>query len=693
MRLHPNFSKLKNIKNLKKHPGYQCLIIVVSMLVAPVLYDWGLDVSNEGAFIQPIASSRPLEILDRGLVVIQTTGGVHLGWRLLAQDPPTITFDVYRQNNSDPPVKLNGVPIALTTDFNDTTAGTNLTGLRYWVNSSMNAISKEAAVRNVLGTGYISIPLVGNYTPERVGFGDLDGDGSLDYVVKVRNAGDADFSGSEGSNGASPSTYKIQAYLSNGTFLWQNDLGWDIPLGSSSPFVVYDLNGDGRAEVAIKTASGDHRDANGDVTTGPEYLSVWNGLTGVEICHVDFIPRDSEDKWHPQSLIGVAYLDGVSPYIIMVRGTYGVVKVEALRYRDNQLERMWYWESVHEFGIAYIGQGSHWVRCVDVDHDGRDEIIIGPCVVDDTGKGLWSDQFRHADAAWVGEIDPSRPGLEIYFGIQGEPTSGLEKDYGMCCVDARTGLVTWAGNQTTKHIHSRGLVSDIDSRCPGCECYSGEADNKERWLFSANGTLIGNGSGVLGYSMTPSAAYWDEDLQREIVLSGKISDFETGALRSRCDGDILSIADIVGDWREEIVTSMPRELRIYSTTIPAADRRVNLLHDPIYRLDVAHCSMGYWQLPMMTVCLAVPSVAYDPSKPVVYNAGLNDKIHDAASLLNLQGVANGYLWDIIIYGGIIALISLIYLIAFLRRLTLAHRARKIKIPDDAKDNQAGDSSA
>jgi hypothetical protein len=202
--------------------------------------------------------------------------------------------------------------------------------------------------------------------------------------------------------------------------------------------------------------------------------------------------------------------------------------------------------------------------------------------------------------------------------------------------------------------------------------------------------LIGNGSGVLGYSMTPSAAYWDEDLQREVLLSGKVSDYETGALRSRCDGDLVAVGDIFGDWREEIITAMPRELRIYSTTIPAADRRACLLHDSIYRLDLAHCSMGYWQLPMMSACLAVPSVAYDPSKPVVYNVGLNDKIQDAAFWLNLQGVANGYLWDIIIYGGIIALISVIYLVAYIRRLVLSRKGMKTKKKANTEDNRTGD---
>jgi rhamnogalacturonan endolyase len=678
MRDHPNF---KNLKVIKKHPGYQCLLIVIAMLVAPVLYDWMLDVSNEGAFLHPESAIRPLESFDRGLVAMRTTGGVYLGWRLLAQDPSGITFDVYRQNNSDTPVKVNVAPITMTTDFNDTTAGTNMAGLRYWVNSSIGMRSENATVRNVIGTSYISIPIPGNFTPERVGFGDLDGDGNLDYVIKQRNSADAGFSNGDG---PSPSTYKIEAYLSNGTFLWQNDLGWDIQLDTSAPFVVYDLDQDGHAEVAIKTGSGygDHRDADGEVTTGPEFLSVWDGLTGVETARVDWIPRWAEDDWRPQNLLGVAYLDGVSPFLIMTRGVYGSVKVDAYRYHEHQLTRAWYWESGHEFGIEYFGGGSHWLWSVDVDHDGRDELMPGSCIIDDTGKGLWSTGFQHADAAWVGEINPSRPGLEIYYNIQGEPTSKVEVDYGMCCVDARTGKVVWAGNESTNHVHSRGLVSDIDGRYPGMECYSGEEWTDQTWLYAANGTVLGNGSGVIGYSFAPCAAYWDADLQREVVKSRRVSDYETGYLHFTHEGSLIAIGDLFGDWREEIVTALPKELRIYTTTIPSADRRTTLLNDSIYRSDLAHCSMGYWQVPMMSTCLAETSVSYDPSQPVVFNEGLNAKIETAAFWMSVECFLNDFLWETIIYGSVLVLISLVYFIAFLRRLSLSRKVTQIRSPSN-----------
>nr|MDO8119355.1 silent information regulator protein Sir2 [Candidatus Sigynarchaeota archaeon] len=672
-----NISYMKipvKIKAIKQHPGYQCLLIIGVMLGAPLLYGVVLDVTNNGKEITPVVSSRVLESLNRGLVAMRIPGGVYLSWRMLASDPSSIGFDVYRQNNSDAPVKLNGLPINITSDFADTSVGTNTTGLRYWVNSTTGTRSEKVRVTGESAINHVTISIVGNYTPVYVGFGDLDGDGSLDYVVKLTNTEHAKY---KETDGPSPSTYKIAAYSSNGTFLWQNDLGWDILLNPfSSPFMVYDLDGDGRAEIITKTGTGDHRDANGNVDMGPETLSVWDGFTGVEVCRTDWIPRWKEGgSYTPHSRLGIAYLDGMSPYIVMARGIYGPLKVKTFRYVNQQLEAMWYWDSWHEFGFGYLGGGSHWLQCVDVDHDSKDEIILGSCVLDDNGKGLWTTNFQHADHVYVGEIDPLRPGLEVYFGIQGEPTSKLEVDFGMCCVDARTGKVIWAGNETTRHIHDKGLVSDVDGRYPGMECYSGEADFPDRWLFQANGTLLANET-TFNEGTRANAAFWDADLQREIINWANVYNFEDRSTLLnywRPDQRIIAIGDLFGDWREEFVVASSRELRIYTTTIPAIDRRTTLLADPIYRNSVAHSSMGYWQVPMMQTCLADPSVPYNPSQPVVYNAGLHQKIETAAFWMAVDCFLASYVWEFSIYGGIVVLIAIAYLIAFIRRQALQTR--------------------
>jgi rhamnogalacturonan endolyase len=174
-------------------------------------------------------------------------------------------------------------------------------------------------------------------------------------------------------------------------------------------------------------------------------------------------------------------------------------------------------------------------------------------------------------------------------------------------VDARTGTILWGLDEPTVHIHSSGLCADIDPAQPGVESYGGERDSPEkRWRFSAQGTLLGTED--LG-GLAPRAAYWDGDLQRELLVRGRLRDFDGGEHPTRIEGTVVAIADILGDWREEIITSVPGELRIYTTTIPAADRRVGLMQDPIYRLDVAGAAQGYFQVPGLTRLPSAPPLS------------------------------------------------------------------------------------
>ncbi|MCR4411319.1 MAG: hypothetical protein NUV77_02710, partial [Thermoguttaceae bacterium] len=176
------------------------------------------------------------------------------------------------------------------------------------------------------------------------------------------------------------------------------------------------------------------------------------------------------------------------------------------------------------------------------------------------------------------------------------------KENAMCMVDARTGKILWGHRELTQHIHSSGLCSDIDPKHPGSECYSGERDFKDkRWLRDCKGNVLATKD--LG-GLAPRAAYWDADPQRELVTGSRIAKYQGPTLRPRIEGDVIAVVDLLGDWREEILTSVAGELRIYTTTIPAADRRTCLMEDPIYRTDVVHAAMGYYQVPMTSYDLA-----------------------------------------------------------------------------------------
>ncbi|NQT13145.1 MAG: silent information regulator protein Sir2, partial [Planctomycetes bacterium] len=397
------------------------------------------------------------------------------------------------------------------------------------------------------------------------------------------------------------------AYLDDGTFLWRHDLGWSIERGIwYSPYLVYDLDGNGKAEVAVKTGKGDPRDEDGRVQTGPEYLTVLDGQTGRPLTQIDWPSRELFKEtsrpynYASRNQLGVAYLDGKRPYLIVERGTYNTIVLIAYRFQDGKLAEHWRWDN-RKLGREYQGQGAHWMHTADVDGDGRDEVLIGSAVIDDDGSPLWTTGLGHPDHFYLGDLDPTRPGLEIYYGIE----SRRKERNGMCLVEAATGKILWGHEGYTRHVHGQGMCGDIDARYPGVECYSADTDSEKRFawarLRTAQGEVISE-ENLGGFS--PRTVYWDADPQRELFRSHRISKYGGPEIPPRIEGGLAAVADILGDWREEIIASVPGELRIYTTTIPATDRRACLMQDPIHRMNVAHAAMGYFQVPMTSYDLA-----------------------------------------------------------------------------------------
>jgi rhamnogalacturonan endolyase len=379
-------------------------------------------------------------------------------------------------------------------------------------------------------------------------------------------------------------------------------LGWAIERGIwYSPMIVYDLDGDGRAEVCLKAGEGDPRDADGRVQTGPEFLVVLDGMTGKEKARTDWPKREDFPSYNyaSRNQMAVAYLDGKTPSLIVERGTYNVIQVLAYQYHNGVLQQQWRWEDQEEGG-RYRGQGAHSMHAVDVDNDGRDEIFLGSAVLDDNGVGLWCTGLGHPDHHYVGDIDPERPGLEVFYGIETRREAN-----GCCLVDAASGEVLWGLDLPTRHVHSTGMCADISAETPGRECYSSDTDSAKqsnlRWLFDARGNVLRDD---LDWGFGLRAVHWDADPQRELIRGRKIFNYGEDYGPDDLEGTLVGFGDILGDWREEIIVSVPGELRVYSTTFPARDRRACLMQDPLYRLDVCIQAMGYTQCPMTTDCLS-----------------------------------------------------------------------------------------
>lgn len=589
------------------------------------------------------------ERLDRGAVAFPTQdGGVYIGWRLLADDAPEVAFDVYRREKDGAERKVNDAPIRTSTNVVDrTTAAAGATYVVRAVGGKTRVPdSGPVKVGERLEVGGVQRIGLGDKKPQKVGVADLDGDGKLDFVVKHPDFNTDPFVLGVGYWKPSPEPYKLEAYRHDGTFLWRYDMGPGIETGIwYSPIVIYDVDGDGKAEVFCKAGPKDPKEIvrheKGMVMGGPEFLVKLEGATGRELARAPWPDRSgivntrapsefADYNYQSRNMLGVAYLDGKRPHLIVIRGTYTLIKVQA--YRPD-LTLAWSLETKGDYE-KYSGQGTHGMQVADIDDDGRDEIIIGAAAIDDDGKPLWTTGRGHPDACYVGKIDPSRPGKQVFFGHEWkQPRDGL------CLVDARTGKTLWGYEGPTIHVHSTGMVADVDPTRPGMEMYGGEANGTQWWVYDAKGNRIGNKP--MG-GLAPHAVWWADGPTKLIVAGGKMFRFKSptaedlrtvneaqqatlaqvvagmtkqkgpakvsvnelwpgyvGEEFGRVPGRVIGIADIVGDWREELIVSVDGEVRILTTTIPATTRRTCLMEDRQYRTSVARQTMGYFYPPML----------------------------------------------------------------------------------------------
>ncbi len=386
-----------------------------------------------------------------------------------------------------------------------------------------------------------SIKLQGDYQFNRVGVCDLDGDGVFDYVIKQPGAGHGL---DPGTIRQSPDTFKLEAYNGRtGAFMWRYDLGWNMNMGVWwTPFIAGDFDGDGKAEVALKMApyAATKEEAViaevGFVIEGPEYLVVLNGMTGKEIARADWVERGDPARWGDprgnrvnRNQIGVAKLDGKRQSILVARGTYTFMYLDAWNLVGGKLVKTWRWFG-DDTTPPVRGQGTHGMHVYDFDGDGREEVALGSVVVDDNGKTLWSNGLGHPDVFYVADIIPETPGLEIAYGYEDpQPINGIQ------VAEARTGKMIWGHPTPTLHIHDWGMFADIDADNPGYEFYGAEQNRKlGQFLYSArDGKLLSKDD--LG-SITLSPVYWLDGPQKVYhVFSYRSNDhcFRSTRIRQR----------------------------------------------------------------------------------------------------------------------------------------------------------------
>ncbi|TKB96793.1 rhamnogalacturonan lyase family protein [Pedobacter cryophilus] len=591
-----------------------------------------------------VSTPKQVERLDRGLVAVRaTTNKVFISWRLFGTDPSEITFNLYKGG-----VKLNTTPISTSTNYEDLTS-TNST---YTVRAVLNGIEQqESKPVTVWAQTFLNIPIeapasgttptgeVYTYNANDCSVGDVDGDGEYEIIVKwdPSNSKDNSLAGYTGN-------VYLDAYKLNGTKLWRIDLGKNIRAGAHyTQFMVYDLDGDGKAEIACKTADGtidgtgivvgnataDYRTTNGYILSGPEFLTIFNGETGKAMATTNYLPaRGTVSSWGDnygnrvdRFIAAVAYVDGARPSLIMGRGYYTRLVRVAWDWRNGQLTQRWIFDSNATGNSNYAGQGNHQMATGDVDGDGKDEIFNGSSAINDNGSGLWTDRKGHGDALHLSDMDTDIAGQELWMCHEDQSSYG---GTGLTLRKAKTGELIW-GVQATGDI-GRAMAADIDPQYPGYELWGSTGGN----VYTNKGVAISTKVPAYNFGI-----WWDGDLSREILDGTIMNKWNTV---TKTSDRLLTIynfgnvssnnstksnpglsADILGDWREEMIfrSSDSKNLVLFTTTYPTSQRIYTLMHDTQYRTAIAWQNSAYNQPPNPSFFLGtgmatppVPNITY-----------------------------------------------------------------------------------
>ena len=593
------------------------------------------------AFSQPYSGEK----LSRGLIGIPTEEGMYFSWRMTLEDAAGLQFDLYRSSNGGAEVKLNKEPIDRTSDFLDRTVDYTVDN-RWTLKATTGEVATWTRLKGEERNPYLSIPICKpedgeiagepfTYTANDCSVGDLDGDGEYEIILKWSPSN----SKRPPQRGFTGNTY-LDAYKMDGTRLWRIDLGPNVRSGAATTnFLVFDFDGDGCAEICCKTGDGTvdglgHRigDAQvdwrtwdkksptyGKIVNGPEYLTVFEGRTGKELDSKEYIPtRYPLDGWggvggncgndntggrSDRFTAGVAFLDGKTPSPVMVRGWYGRTVVAAWTFTNGALKHTWTFDSAAPGWETYSGMGNHSVTVADFDGDGCDEICVGAMTVDHDGKGLFTTGLRHGDALHAGRFIPSRQGMQVFGVHENEGDNEIVKRTpAVAMFDGATGEIIWQVG--LGQDAGRGVAADIDPRYDGAECWCNI------------GGLRRGDTGEIICNRKPDSCnftiYWDADPLAELLDHVSISKWNWNAestdLLLKAEGVVSNngtkgnpclSGDILGDWREEVIwpSEDQTELRIYSTTIPAVDRRATWMNDRQYRLAIAWQNVAYNQPP------------------------------------------------------------------------------------------------
>lgn len=574
--------------------------------------------------------------LNRGLIGVPASNGILVSWRKRVADGRNTQYRLYRDG-----VEVTGSPFTKS-NFLDAKGSTSSTySLEVLRDGEIVERQDNVAVwskiykRLPLQTPTDERGLGATYTPNDCSAYDMDGDGEYEIIVKWDPNNSKDSAGS----GTTSSVY-IDCYKLDGTLLWRINLGQNIRAGAHyTQFLCYDFDGDGFGEMVVKTAPGtidgegnyvlmgnddpkaNYVNSKGHITSGPEYLTIFDGVNGAAIHTVKYEPAygdvstsvwgDSNANRSDRYRACVAFLDGEHPSAVMMRGYYAGSFAAAYDFDGQQLIKRWYHNSSTKNKGTY-GEGHHSVTVGDVDGDGCDEIVVGSACIDHDGSTLWRGGTGHGDALHLGDFDLSNEGMEV-FAVYESKTAA----YDASLRDAKTGKVLASTPQTNSDT-GRGLILDCDSKHEGAEFFHSSSSS----LYNVKGQVICPWqNGTVSSSSINYRIYWTGDLYDEYHDRQHIDKWDSEyqsygrTITLYNEGGASSIngskynpnlqADLFGDWREEAIYWVTNEdgshsLTIFSTNHPSDYSLPTLRDDHVYDMAIVWQNVGYNQPPHLS---------------------------------------------------------------------------------------------
>lgn len=376
---------------------------------------------------------------------------------------------------------------------------------------------------------------------------DIDGDGLMDYLVTRPG--------------------HVAAYAHNGKRLWL--LNVDVRVGSSSeseglpghhgPGVqAGDIDGDGKTEVVFLTRDG--------------CINVVAGATGKAKLRRKLTSPKGTERWEH---VVIANFRGKGDHDILLQATnkdgYRMGSYVAAFAADKP-DGDPLWQTDKFLACAHNG-----ARVADIDGDGSDE-VLGGTIIDDDGRLTSPCPVKgHLDSVFVYDVLPDEPGLEVV---------ALEEGSDQRVFLYKKDRLIWESHYQHQEPQN-AAVGNFDPTRPGLEiwCRTRYNEHQKPFVLDAKGKLVStynlddvapNGWTTSGVEVIWTIDWTGEPRQlaaaKERHRSGDVCVFEpvTGRFIKRIPekADRLYVADVSGDWREEIIVISGNQMRIYHNEAP-----------------------------------------------------------------------------------------------------------------------------